>query len=275
MDYYENVDISNLTCPNKLWMTMKPIFLSKIKSKNSITLAVGTKIIQKEGELAKTFNEFFISIVKSLEINENLLHTSSSEIRNVESIIAKFGNHPSIVTIRNRFNKNSVFSFKEIGKTEVIKEIKNLDVKKGSPSSDKSTEIRKEFSDSIVIFITENFNLYLNKREFREILKIAEVTPIIKKTNPFEKDNYKPISILSNISRIYERIMHNQINDFFINKLSKYQCDFRKGFATQHCLLVMIEKLRKIRDNKRVFAAVFTDLSKAFDCISHKLLFAK
>ena len=66
-------------------------------------------------------------------------------------------------------------------------------------------------------------------------------------------------------------IMHNQMNNFFINKLSRYQCGFRKGFGTQHCLLLMIEKLRKIRDNK----GVFTDLSKAFDRISHELLIAK
>ena len=69
--------------------------------------------------------------------------------------------------------------------------------------------------------------------------------------------------------------MHNQMNNFFTNKLSKYQCGSRKGFGTQHCLLVMIEKRRKIRDNKGVFAAVLTDLSKAFDCISHQLLIAK
>ena len=94
---------------------MKPIFGNKIKSRNSITLAEGTKVIQEEGELAKTFNEFFVSIKKNLGINGNILSTSSSETRNVESIIVKFENHPSIVTIRNRIDKNSIFSFKEIG----------------------------------------------------------------------------------------------------------------------------------------------------------------
>ena len=98
----------------------------------------------------------------------------------------------------------------------------------------------------------------MNKGESPEILKIAESTPIYKEANPFEKDNYRPI----------------QMNNFFINKLSKYHCGFRKGFGTQHCLLVMIEKLPKIQDNKGVFAAVFTDPSKAFDCISHELLIA-
>ena len=60
----------------------------------------------------------------------------------------------------------------------------------------------------------------MNKGEFPEILKIAEVTSIYKKANQFQKDNYRPISNLPNISRNFERIMHNQMNNFFINKLS-------------------------------------------------------
>ena len=115
-------------------------------TKNSTTLFEVTKVIQKEGELAKTFNEFFVSIVKNLRINENLLPISSSETKNVESIIAKFEYHPSIVTIRNRFDKNNISSFKKIVKTEVIK-IFPL----------------REFGGLSAVFITENFNLYLNK----------------------------------------------------------------------------------------------------------------
>ena len=114
---------------------MRPIFVSKIKPKTSIAIDEGTKIIREEGELAKTFIEFFVSIIKNPEINENLPHTSSSETRNIESIIAKFENAASIVTIRKRFDENSIFSFKEIGKVEVIKEIKNLDINKGSLSN--------------------------------------------------------------------------------------------------------------------------------------------
>ena len=154
---------------------MKPIFGSKKNSKNSITLVEGTKAIQEEGELAKTFNEFFVSIVKNLGINENLLPSSSSETRKVGS---KFEDHPSIVTIRNPFDENSICSFKEIGKTELIKEIKNLDIKKGLVFSDIPTKIIKEFDNLFATFIPKNFNLCLNKGKFPEILKIAEVTPI-------------------------------------------------------------------------------------------------
>ena len=84
----------------------------------------------KENWLKKC-NEFFVSIVENLGINENLLHTSSSETKNIDSTNAKFENHPRIVTIPNCFDENSIFSFNEIEKTEVIKEIKSLDIKKG------------------------------------------------------------------------------------------------------------------------------------------------
>ena len=57
--------------------------------------------------------------------------------------------------------------------------------------------------------------------------------------------------------------------------MSKFECGFWQGLSIQHCLLVMIEKLRKIRDEKGAFAAPFTDLSKFFDCIPHQLLIAK
>ena len=103
---------------------MKPIFGSKVKSRNNITLTESTIVIQEE-ELAKTFNEFFVSIVKNLGINENRLSSFNSETDNVESIVSKFDYYPSIVTIRNYLDKNCAFSFQEIVKTEVIKEKKS------------------------------------------------------------------------------------------------------------------------------------------------------
>ena len=68
----------------------------------------------------------------------------------------------------------------------------------------------------------------------------------------------------------------NISNKYFEPLLSKFQCGFKQGFSAQNCLLVMVEKMKiKNRDNKGVFAAVLTDLSKAFDCIPHGLLIAK
>ena len=73
-------------------------------------------------------------------------------------------------------------------------------------------------------------------------MKYAGVTPIHKKDDKTDKENYRPISVLPNLSKVYERLMYNQIYPYFERLFSKFQCGFRKGFNAQHCLLVMIEK---------------------------------
>ena len=69
--------------------------------------------------------------------------------------------------------------------------------------------------------------------------------------------------------------MQEQLDEYFSDLLSKYQCGFRQGYGTQNCFLAMIEKLRNIKDRTDIFAAVLTDLTKALDCIHHNLLIAK
>ena len=110
---------------------------------------------------------------------------------------------------------------------------------------------------------------------FTEDLKTAEVVPVYKKKKRTEKNNYRPVSILSNTSKIYERSFYNQMYGYFVSIFSKYQCGFRKGHNPQHYLLDIIEKVKQVRDNNDVFAAVLTDLSKAFGCINDELLIAK
>ena len=97
----------------------------------------------------------------------------------------------------------------------------------------------------------------------------------IKKDDKCKKENYRPISILSSFSKIFESIMQDDISQFMANKLSPYLCGFRKGYSMQYCLLVMLERFRKALDKKCKFGALLTDLSKAFDCLNHELLIAK
>ena len=106
-------------------------------------------------------------------------------------------------------------------------------------------------------------------------MKYAEVTPIHKKNDKTDKENYHPISILPNLSKLYERLMYNQIYPYFQSIFSKFQCGFQKGFNVQHCLLAMVEKWRKTLEEGRETGAILTDLSKAFDCIDHSLPIAK
>ena len=104
---------------------------------------------------------------------------------------------------------------------------------------------------------------------------ILRLIPVFKKDSKNSKDNYRPISILKNISKVYERILFKQIGTFMDNCFSKFQCGFRIGYSTQQCLLALMEKWKSAVDKGKSFGALLTDLSKAFDCLPHKLLIAK
>ena len=170
---------------------------------------------------------------------------------------------------------NKTFTFQNVTTDKVALVIKKLNSKKASKSDDIPTKVIKEFGTFFAEFLSKNFNSCLETGSFPEDLKCAEVVPIYKKNDKKDKSNYRPISLLSNISKVYERCMQEQLDEYFSDLLSKYQCGFRQGYGTQNCLLAMIEKLRKIGDKKGIFAAVLTDLSKTFDCITHNLLIAK
>ena len=87
----------------------------------------------------------------------------------------------------------------------------------------------------------------------------------IRKTVNVTKKNYRPISILSNLSKVHEKNLYSQLYNYFENVLFLSQCGFRKGYSAQHCLLVMIEKVKEAIDRRDKFGALLSDLSKAFD----------
>ena len=89
------------------------------------------------------------------------------------------------------------------------------------------------------------------------------------------KENYRPVSILPTLPKIFERIIFEQMSGFFDNFLSEQQCRFRKRYSTQHCLLNLLEKWKRSVDKGKSFGALLTDLSKAFDSLDHELLTAK
>ena len=106
-------------------------------------------------------------------------------------------------------------------------------------------------------------------------MKHSEVIPLFKKEDPLKKENYRPVSLLPHLSKVFERIIYKQINEYMENKLSKFITGFRKLHGTQHSMVTMLEKWKKALDNKEYIGVLFIDLSKVFDTINHDLLLAK
>ena len=89
------------------------------------------------------------------------------------------------------------------------------------------------------------------------------------------KTNYRPISVLSALSKVLEKFSFKQLSDYFDNIFSEYLSGFRKGYGCHHVLMRMIENCENALDNKKVIAALSVHLSKAFACLQHDLIIAK
>ena len=193
----------------------------------------------------------------------------------VTNVANKFRNPPSIIMIKNKKKNDQSFSFGPLPYDDVLKKVKTLYTARASQQSDIPTKILNQNSDYFAECFYENINQCISKSIFPSDLKLADVTPVYKKKSKNSKDNYRPVSILSNISKIYEICIYDQIQLFFDSLLSKYQCGVHRSYNAQHCLITLIEKWKKTVDNGGAFGALLTDLSKAFDCLPHELLIAK
>ena len=130
------------------------------------------------------------------------------------------------------------------------------------------TKILRLLTDDIsehlsIIFFNTSFATGI----FPEKLKVAKVIPIHKKDSKLECSNYRPISLLSNIDKILEKLMHNRLMKFLTEQKILYlkQFGFRKNFSTAHAIINLIDSIENAFDQNRFACGVFIDLKKAFD----------
>ena len=275
--FYDNIDISLITDNKTFWKTVKPLFSEKHFGKKKVILVEGENIISNDKEVAETMNDFFSNIVENLDINrdqdEHFTYDCDQDF--ISNIVLHYKDHPSIIKIRETTNINDHFHFTPVSVEQSTENIKGLDKKKASTFNGIPSKILSDNYDIISPFVTKMYNDSNINMYFPDLLKLADITPIYKKDDTTNKENYRPVSILPSVSKIFERNMYDQISNYIDKFLSLYLCGFRKGYSTQHSLTVMLEKWRKALDNGKLAGALLTDLSKAFDCLNHNLLIAK
>ena len=254
------------------------MFNNKGVGRNNIVLVNGNDIVSEDTEVAQIFNNFFENCVYSLDILENKLLLTETDCipGSVEESIKKFENHPSIRNINLNVETNTNFAFLEVNIDEIKTELRNLNDKKAGTFMNIPTKQLKQTSDIICepLMIIWNEEIVQNKR-FPTKLKLAEINPIFKSLENNFVGNYRPVSVLPVVSKIFERIMQRQINSFVEKHLSPFLCGYRKGYSSQYALLAMIERWKLSLDNNSFAGGVLMDLSKAFDTINHQVLVAK
>ena len=135
----------------------------------------------------------------------------------------------------------------------------------------------KECSDALSYPLCRLFNLSLQKHQFPSSWKVANVVPIFKKSDPQKVENYRPISLLSLISKVFEKCVYKQIHNFIVtnNIITPHQSGFTIGDSTVNQLLYLSNEFSKALDDGKEIRVVFFDISKAFHRVWHKGLIYK
>ena len=153
--------------------------------------------------------------------------------------------------------------------------IKTLATKNSTGIDSISSNMLKKLAPVIINPLTRIINQSLCTDIFPFRLKIAKVIPLFKKNDIF--DNYRPISLLSSISKTFEKVVFNQVYEYFTNNdlLYNSQCGFRKLHSTEYASLETVDRISQYLDVGKLPITVYLDLCKAFDTINHEILLKK
>ena len=202
--------------------------------------------------------------------------TDVSNLIKLDEVVKKYKDHPSILKIKENIEINGEFSFDNTDAQTIGKQISQLDLKKAGVENDIPSKLLIETSDIVSQHLANIYNNSKVTGEFPQKLKRATIIPINKKkTRALSKRDYRPVSLLPVVSKLYEKDMHEQIKSYMNKYLSPYLFGYRKNHSSEQCLAIMLEAWKKALDLKYSAGAVLTDLSKAFDCLNHELLIAK
>ena len=185
----------NKLCDNKpFWKSVKPLLSNKVQTSSKITLIENEVIVEDELCIANIMNTHFINITSKLNLKED----KAKSLENINDILNHYKNHRSILKIQENNKELDTFNFNTITPDEMRKEINSLATNKASISNDIPASILKDSCDIYIYKLTDICNNCITTNVFPNSLKLAEVTPIFKKSDKSNKENYRPISILSN-----------------------------------------------------------------------------
>ena len=226
------------------------------------------------------------SKIGSLNINGENITNSQQMTQSFQDYFQQIGQN-----FASKFEGNSDTDFKEflgpsadqsiylykIDVNEINTAINQLKNSNSCGPDDISSAFIKISSPILVPALYHIFNLSISKGIYPHNLKIAKVIPIHKKGSVTSLNNYRPISILNTINKIFEKILHSRLTKYItdFNILYKYQFGFRKNHSTELALIEIVDQIRKSIDSNSMTCGIFIDLSKAFDTVNHNILIGK
>ena len=257
--YYDKYFERNWNNIKNTWKGIKSLIsLKTVASSVPTVLSLDNgDTITNPYDIANTFNNYFASIAETTKKSIKYSHKHFSDYLSNESsstIFLQPTDKEKIANIISSLNSNKTSGPNSIP-YRVLFLLKN--------------EISKQLADL--------FNLSFMTGVFPSVLKTAKVVPVFKKDSKLNYSNYRPISLLSNIEKIPEKLMYKRLYAFldYNNIIYDLQFGFRQQYSTSHALINITENIRKALDDGNIGCGVFVDLQKAFDTVDHQILLAK
>ncbi len=240
----------------------------KAKKNTSLinSISVNGTLITNGSDIARNLNEYFASvphdIIKDVPSVERPRADAQEIIRETS---------PEIIPGNFDLVNNPV------DVCEMFKAVNELKPKTSTDLNGISMSFLKDILINIQVPLCYLINRSFATGTFPEQFKTAKIVPIFKGGDKINLDNYRPISLLDNFSKIYEKIMHNRLSTFLEAKdlISEYQFGFRKSHSTIHPIILAQNFISEALNNKQHVIGIFCDLRKAFDCVDHKILLNK
>ena len=241
----------------KTWKGINELMSSRRKSTNITQIEHNKELITDSEKIVNTFNNFFANV--GPEVDKSIPKTPISPLS----------------FLKNRVANN--FKFKQTSIKEVMMIVLSLDERKSSGPSDIPIKFLRIAASIIVPHLVKIYNISLENGIFPDPMKLAKIIAIFKAGSKLSVTNYRPISLLSVFSKIFEKIVHEQLYNFLIKEAVIYesQFGFQKGRSTLHSLIEIVEKIRECMESKNYGCGIFIDLKKAFDTVNHEILVQK
>ena len=169
---------------------------------------------------------------------------------------------------------NLSFRIKTVTEKEVLKILKSLKPKKSYGFDGITSEVLKLGADVLVVPLTYMINYSILTGNFPSNWKLSKIVPVLKKGDKKVMKNYRPVSLLSVAGMILEKVVANQIEDYFEKNelLGKFQFGFRKNKSTTSELLTLFDSLLEAKEKRKEIMVLLYDLSSAFDTVGHQVL---
>ena len=170
-----------------------------------------------------------------------------------------------------------MFHIKSTSEEKVFKIMENIEISKAAGIDKLPGNFLKDDAKILSKLISEICNLSISHGIFPNDCKVAKLKPIFKKGKKVDLSNYRPISLLPLISKIIEKVVHDQTHEFLSDNkiLYNYQLGFRTNHSTNLCLSFLTGKILKDFDEGLLTGMILIALQKSFDTINHKILLKK